>query len=98
MSSFFQFELLIKPLIYRLMGHVYKPDTLNLRMGATFERKKSDRLSLYPVIINSVGDVFPVEYHGSAHINALIGSDGFIFIPMGQTHICKGDIVNVRQI
>lgn len=97
-SSFFQFDLLIKPLIYRLMGHTFKPDVLNLRMGAHFERKKSDKMSLFPIEINSAGEVFPVEYHGSAHITALTRADGFIFVPKGQTHVCKGDLVNVRQI
>jgi len=97
-SSFIQFELLIKPLIFRLMGHVFINDTLNLRMGADFDRKKSEKLSLFPVKMNSIGEVFPVEYHGSAHINALTGSDGFIFIPKGVTHLNKGDFVHVRQI
>lgn len=97
-SSFLQFDLLIKPLIYRFMGHIYEPHNLFLPMGTDFERKKSEKLSLIPVKFNSKGEVFPVEYHGSGHINALIGTDGVIFIPKGQTKLNKGDLVNVRQI
>jgi len=97
-SSFLQFELLIKPLIYRFMGHIYEPKNLFLPLGADFERKKSEKLSLIPVKFNDKSEVFPVEYHGSGHINALIGADGVIFIPKGLTNLSKGDLVNVRQI
>jgi molybdopterin molybdotransferase len=97
-SSFMQFELLIKPLIYRLMGHILEPLNLLLPMGADFERKKSEKLSLIPVSINSKSEVLPVEYHGSGHLNALIGADGIIFIPKGLSNLKQGDLVNVRQI
>jgi len=50
------------------------------------------------VKFNDKSEVFPVEYHGSGHINALIGADGVIFIPKGLTNLSKGDLVNVRQI
>jgi len=97
-SSFLQFELLIKPLIYRFMGHIFDPITLKMPMGADFDRKKSEKLSLLPVMINSSGEVNPVEYHGSAHLTALLEADGIIFIPKGVSHLNKGDLVNVRQI
>jgi molybdopterin molybdotransferase len=97
-SSFLQFELLIKPLIYCLMGYHFKPLSLTLRMGAGFERKKSERLSIFPVKIMSDGCVYPVDYHGSAHITALIEADGIIFIPPGITHLSKEEFVHVRQI
>jgi molybdopterin molybdotransferase len=97
-SSFLQFELLIKPLIYRFMDYKYQPKYLICQMGAGFERKKSDKLSLIPVKIINNNEVMPVEYHGSGHLNALVDADGIIFIPKGQTKLNKGDLVNVRPI
>jgi molybdopterin biosynthesis enzyme len=39
-----------------------------------------------------------VEYHGSAHINALCKADGLLCMPAGVAEIKAGTIVAVRQI
>lgn len=96
-SSFVQFELLVKPLIYKMMGHCYQPRMVRLPMGETFTRKKTTRKTLMPVSIKE-GFVFPVEYHGSAHINAFIFADGILAIDIGTTTLMKGEMVDVRQI
>lgn len=96
-SSFVQFELLVKPLIYKLMGHNYKPQALKLPMGETYTRKKTTRKTLMPVCIKE-GQVFPVEYHGSAHIHSFIYAHGILAIEIGKTELTKGDLVDVRQI
>ena len=97
-SSFVQFELLVKPLIYKLNGFEYKPMKVRLPMGKEYSRKRSTRLSWLPVQINNNGEVIPMSYHGSAHINSLTEADGMISIPIGKTEIKKGDLVDVRQI
>lgn len=97
-SSFLQFELLVKPLISKISGHYYAPLVIRLPMGQSYSRKRSDRLSWLPVRIHETGEVFPLEYHGSAHINSLVQADGFISIAIGQTELRKGDLVDVRQI
>ncbi len=97
-SSFVQFELLVKPLIYKMTGHAYKPLTLPLPMAAEYRRKRTGRLSWLPVKLNAEGGVVPLEYHGSAHINALTAADGLVPVPIGQTVLEKGAIVHVRQI
>jgi molybdopterin molybdotransferase len=96
-SSFVQFEMLVKPLIYKMMEHNYQPRMLKLPMGETFTRKKTTRKTLMPVSIKE-GFVFPVEYHGSAHINAFIFADGILAIDIGTTTLMKGEMVDVRQI
>jgi molybdopterin molybdotransferase len=97
-SSFIQFELLVRPLIFKMMGYDWKPLTSELPMKETFRRRSSDRLGIIPVIITEDRHVLPVEYHGSGHINSISGSDGIITIPVGRDTIDKGDIVSVRQI
>lgn len=97
-SSFVQFELLVKPLVYKMSGYNYRPLQLNLPMGTEYSRKRTSRLSWLPVKINDAGEVIPLEYHGSAHINALTDADGLISIPIGQTKLNKGEVVHVRQI
>ncbi len=97
-SSFVQFELLVKPLIYALNGYNFKPARIRLPMGIDYSRRKTGRLSWMPVKINEDGEVIPLSYHGSAHINALTIADGMIAVPIGQSTINKGDLVDVRQI
>lgn len=97
-SSFVQFELLVKPLLYKLSGLTYRPVNWRLPLGRNYTRRKSGRLSWMPVEINESGEVIPIEYHGSAHINALTAAHGLISIPIGITELRKGELVYVRQI
>lgn len=97
-SSFIQFETLVRPLIYRMMGFDWKPLLQMLPMAVKFERKTGSRAGWVPVIITQDREVKPVDYHGSAHISAIPYTDGIISIPVGKTIIEKGEIVSVRQI
>jgi molybdopterin molybdotransferase len=97
-SSFLQFELLIRPLISKMMGNEWQPITLKLPMIEKFTRKPSERMAFVPVKITGDGFVTPVEYHGSAHISALSEADGIIEMPVGKIIFEKGEIVSLRQI
>ena len=97
-SSFIQFELLIRPLIYKMMGCDWRPTVIPLPMGEKFTRKSAERMALIPVMITNEGFVLPVEFHGSAHISALPYADGLIAIPVGKQILEKGEIVSVRYI
>ncbi|MCK4959613.1 MAG: molybdopterin molybdenumtransferase MoeA, partial [Planctomycetes bacterium] len=44
------------------------------------------------------GTIKPVEYHGSAHINALCRADGILGVDVGVAEIEKGQMVRVRLI
>lgn len=96
-SSFIQFELIVRPLINRMMGYVWKPVEYRLPMAIKYERRSTDRLSLIPVYIKDM-EIIPVDFHGSAHITALSYSDGIIRMKPGIKSLEKGEIVNVRQI
>jgi len=97
-SSFVQFELLIRPLINRMMGFIWIPTEHKLPMAVNYERKSSLRLGQVPVMIDKNMEVMPVDFHGSAHIAALSYSDGIISMNPGIKTLVKGEIVNVRQI
>jgi len=96
-SSFIQFELLTKPLIYKMMGCKYHPEEIRLPMKEDYYRKTTVRKSYIPVVI-SKGEVTPIEYHGSGHIHALNKANGIISVPIGVNKINKGEIIDVRQI
>ena len=97
-STFVQFELLVKPFLCKLMGHNYAPPAIGIPLGESIRRKKTERQSWIPVAITDTGTLKPVEYHGSAHINALCLADGLVSIGVGVAEIEKGTIVPVRLI
>jgi len=97
-SSFVQFELLVKPLIYKLMGMQSSPVNLSLLLGKDFLRKNDKRLAFLPILVDEEGCAIPLEYHGSAHINGFDRAWGLMLVPIGTKEIKKGEKVNVRQI
>jgi molybdopterin molybdotransferase len=97
-SSFVQFELLVKQLAYRMMGHNYTPQTVKLPMSVDFHRKKAERKSFLPVRISSEGKIETLDYHGSAHLHAYEGADGILSVEIGEAHIEAGELRDVRQL
>lgn len=97
-SSFVQFEILVKPLIIQLMGATFKSKRLRLPLAQEFTRKKAQRLAFIPATINQESELVFNEYHGSAHINALPTADALAEIPMGVNELKKGDLVHVRLL
>lgn len=96
-SSFVIFGLLVKPFLMGLMGCTEEFSSILLPLGKDLIRTKSSRKSMIPVrIVKS--ELFPIETHGSAHINAWSEANGIVAIEIGQTSIKKGQLVNVRQI
>jgi len=94
-SSFVLFEMLVKPFLLATMGCTEQPPVIILPIGIDYSRHKSERQSLIPVRIEN-GVVVPVEYHGSAHINAYTVAHGIISMAIGETEIKKGARVHVR--
>jgi molybdopterin molybdotransferase len=97
-SSFVQFELLVKFLINLISGCRDTAIELNLPMGVDIQRKKNVRKAFYPVRISAEGTVFPVEYHGSAHIHSYINADGILTLEIGKSGIKKGELAHVRLL
>jgi len=97
-STFVLFEILVKPFLYKLMGHDYRPLSIHIPMDRPLISKKAKRQRWIPVTITGAGTVAPVEYHGSAHINSLCGAAGLICMDEGVTEIKKGQPVGVRLI
>jgi molybdopterin molybdotransferase len=95
-SSFMQFELLVKPLILKMMGGELHPVTCLLPMADRYIRKSADRMMVIPVKITGERQVVPVEYHGSAHISAIPGADGVISMETGKKVLENGEFVEVR--
>ena len=97
-SSFLQFEMFVRPMIYRAMGVTDFDRNRKHKLADDYSRKRTERMALVPVNLESDETVVPVEYHGSAHINALTDAYGVMKVPVGISFIRKGEYVDVRQI
>jgi len=97
-STFVQFEILIKPFLYKLMGHDYQCHRVRMLLDESIRRKDTERQEWLPVAIMETGTVKPIDYHGSAHINALCNADGLICIDVGVAEMQKGTVVQMRLI
>jgi molybdopterin molybdotransferase len=97
-STFVVFELLVKPFLYRLMGHDYRPVCVQARLGETVTRKDSERQSWIPVRITSEDTFQHVQSHGSAHLSALCDAGGLVPMEIGVTKIEQGTLVRVRLL
>jgi molybdopterin molybdotransferase len=97
-STFVQFEVMVRPFMNKMMGVTAEEPGLMMPLAADYSRKRADRMAWIPFIITGEGEALPLEYHGSAHITALPDAWGIITIPRGQSWIQKGELVSVRHI
>lgn len=97
-SSFVQFELFVKPFLYKLLGSLWQPTKVKGKLAKTFSRKKGHRFGIIPVKMDENNRVTEIGFHGSAHINALAFANALMEIPKGVTHLNEGEEVDLRLI
>ena len=97
-SSFVQFEMLVKHLIRLITGNISQEIRLKIPLGVDYKRRNLARKAFFPVYFTSEGLAMPVEYHGSAHIHSYIYADGIATIEIGETEIKKGTLLDVRLV
>jgi molybdopterin molybdotransferase len=68
-----------------------------LPLGIEYHRKRKDRMQWIPVQIRD-GKVYPLEYHGSAHIFSLAEAHALAAIPLHVTDLAAGELIDVRPI
>ncbi len=97
-STYVIFEILVKSFLFAMMGHTYRPPQVRMRLAHAMTRKSGEREAWIPVVTTSDGRVERVDYHGSAHINALSHAEGLIVFPLGTTELAEGAEVAMRLI
>jgi molybdopterin molybdotransferase len=96
-SSFTIFEILVKPMLMKMMGSPESTRNLALPLGVDYHRKRKDRMQWLPVQIRD-GKLYPLEYHGSAHLFSLAKADAIAAIPLGITNLSAGDFIDARPV
>lgn len=94
-SSFIQFELLVKPFLFALQGAVAPVLEVCLPLAKTMKRRAADRMGWVPVLVRE-GRIMPIEFHGSAHLHALSLADGLVHFPVGCEELPAGVPIAMR--
>lgn len=69
-----------------------------LPMARPYRRRLAERCEFVPCNLTGGSRVQPVTYHGSAHLLAASGADGFFSAPVGITSYEAGDLVDFLPI
>ena len=97
-STFMTMETIVKPFLYRSMGHDFKAPVVRLKLGKSVARKKAGRMSFVPGHLVKPETVQKLDYHGSAHIHAMAHADGWIVFPIDSTELAEGSMVDFWQL
>jgi len=97
-SSYVQFEVLVRPYLEICTSAIPVNKRVRLTMEKGYQRHRADRQFFLPVQFTVKGGCEPVEYHGSGHLHALAKAIGLAEMPAGHKTIKKGDTVHVRLI
>jgi molybdopterin molybdotransferase len=80
-----------------MMGHAWRPLIVTGTLARAILRRRTERAAYVPVRID--GDtVDRPDYHGSAHIHALSGANGLVYVPKGEEGFPEGSRVHVRLL
>ena len=94
-SSYLQFELLVRPYMVACAGGAYSPLKLHLPLSKPYNRRNTARMAFVPVSVMPDGSCQPVVYNGSAHIHAMTAANGVMTIPCGVTGYNIGEVAEV---
>jgi len=97
-AVYLMFHLFVLRAARRLMGLPAEPRKVALKLAASFERRKGVRAEHVPCRIDADGRVAALEYHGSAHLAALMEADGVFIVPRGVVSLPAGADVQLLPV
>jgi molybdopterin biosynthesis enzyme len=87
------FHLFVLRAAARMTGTLPPIREFRLRLFKDFSRRKLERLEFVPARWTADGMVEAVEFHGSAHLAAVLSADGFFQAPVGIPRLKAGEEV-----
>lgn len=90
-AVYLTFHLFVLRALRILYGNVPEPAYVNLPLAQDFKRREDTRIAFIPCRLERDGTIFPVTFHGSAHLAALLDCAGFLVVPQGIAQISKGE-------
>lgn len=96
-AAFLTFHLFVLRAAALLSGTRREPKTFKARLAEDLTVRGGTRTTFVPSRISPGGLVEKVDYHGTAHLAALMTADGFMVIPDGVTSLSKGTEVSLMM-
>lgn len=96
-STFVIFEIFIRPVLYRMMGHEWNLPIIRAHLREGYIRRNPARAAFVPILYRD-GVAHPVRYLGSAHLEGLCNANGLMLVPLGIREIPAGAEVDMRLI
>jgi molybdopterin molybdotransferase len=93
-SVYLMFYVFVLRAAARMAGSPAPMREYTLALGREFRRHRTERQEYVPCRIDDDGRLVPVEFHGSAHLTAILEADGFFAVPVGEAVLEAGR--NVR--
>ena len=81
-----------------MLGGTCETRQFQLPLERDFSRRNGRREQYHPGVITPQGAIAPAEFHGSAHLAALIDTDGFFVVPKDIVEIAAGQKVSFLPI
>ncbi|MEN6363580.1 MAG: gephyrin-like molybdotransferase Glp [Rectinema sp.] len=100
-STFVNFEFLVKAHLAARMGIERHVPTLRAKLAVPLARKGSDRVEFLPAVFENDETglaVRPLRYHGSSMLSVLAEAQGLLRMEIGTGRIEAGGIVDVRLV
>ena len=97
-AVFLMFHLFVLYASRLISGINYRPRYVTLPLANDFHRKNTERMAFMPCKLTQDGLLEQIEYHGTAHLLALVDCDGFFIVPKGQTSISADQKVSFLSI
>ena len=97
-AVFLMFHLFVLYASRLIAGINHRPRYVTLPLANDFCRCKDERMAFLPCKLTQDGLLEQLEYHGTAHLLALVNCDGFFIVPKGQTSITAGQKVSFLSI
>jgi molybdopterin molybdotransferase len=102
-STFVNFEFLVRPHLLRRMGLTYEPRIVSAALAVPLARSGGDRVEFLPARLErSPGGgqelVRPIDYKGSSMLNALANADCLVRMEIGVVRLEAGETVDARLV
>ena len=97
-AAFLMFHIFVLYAARLIMGMKTGVHYVNLALERDFHRRNAERTAFLPCKLTPGGLLEQVEYHGTAHLRALLDSDGFFIVPKGETEIKSKETVKFLSI
>mgnify|MGYP005844304421 FL=1 len=97
-SVFLMWHVFVLRAAAAMQGGRSERRAVRLPLAADYRRRRADRLAFVPAKLTEAGTVEVIEYHGSAHLAALMQADGFVAIPIRVVELRAGEEVRFMPI